>query len=210
VLRDGDQDGLVVRRGVDTGHAVHTSREAGSDGRGQDTVDGRCVDTLEEREFRRVAGGGLRERVELLDDDVRVSRDVTARIDSLGSSEVVQVGVHEVARVQVANRHSDVERRVRLDRAKVLRERELRARHVGRRRNHAHWRGVARAAGDLRAVREGLVDRQAEVDEVVRRGRGGDLASRGIFLAVLCEAGCDDGRVESQRRLSGGTVAAAI
>ena len=49
VLSDGDEDGLVVGSSVDGRGAVDTSGEATSDGRREDTVDGRIVQTPTKR-----------------------------------------------------------------------------------------------------------------------------------------------------------------
>lgn len=125
-----------------------------------------------------------------------VADDVARCVHVLRRGVVVAVRVHEVARREVRHGHLDRELRVRLDRAEVRGEDKLGGRHVRSARNHTHWRSVARSSLDLRAVRERLVDRQAEVDEVVGRRRGGYLAGGGYLLAVLLEAGGDYTRVE--------------
>ena len=82
VLCNSDDDRLVVRRGVDAGETVGTSRETVRDVGGDDAVLGTAVHALKEREARRVGGLGLFERVEELDDDVGVSNDVALVVNS--------------------------------------------------------------------------------------------------------------------------------
>lgn len=81
MLSDGDEDRLMVRCSVDRGHTVDTSRETSGDVGGDDTADCCTVDTLEEGELGRVQGGSLSERVERLNDDVRVTNDITLSVD---------------------------------------------------------------------------------------------------------------------------------
>jgi hypothetical protein len=180
VLRDGDEHRLVVRGRVDRGDAVEALGEAASDVRGEDAVLGGVVEALEEREAGRVRRRRLVGRLELLDDDVRVALDVPLRVHLLRRGKVVRVRVHEVARLEVRDGERDGEGRVGRERRAVRRELELGRRHVLRRRDDAHRRGVARARLDLLAVREREAGhRQAEVDEVVRRGQRRDLARFG-------------------------------
>ena len=179
VLRDSDQSRLVVRRGVNRGHAVHARRETCHISRKHAALV-LVVQALEERELGGVRRGRRVDRGELLDDDVRVALDVPLRVHLLRRGEVVRVRVHKVARLEVLDRHLDGEVLVRGHLAVVRREDELGRRHVRRRRDHPHRRGVARALLDLQPVRDLLVrHRRAEVDEVVRRGQRGDLAGLG-------------------------------
>lgn len=69
-LRDSDERGLVVRRGVNGGDAVSASGETAGDGGGEDAVLSLVVETLEEDELGGVRGRLLVKRGELLDDDV--------------------------------------------------------------------------------------------------------------------------------------------
>ena len=193
VLCNSDEDGLVVRGGVDRGKAVGSSRETTRDVSGEDAVLRGAVEALEERELGRVEGRGLVERGEGLDDDVRVAGDVAVGRDRLGRGEVVLVRVHERARVQVLDRHLDREVLVRGDRLPVLGEHELGRGHVRLCGDDTHRRGVAGAGRDLLAVGDREVrDRRAEVDEVVRRRERGDLAGLSNVLAVVREALGDD------------------
>ena len=129
-----------------------------------------------------------------------MSDDVSLSIHLLRCAVVVALSVDEVTRLNVVDRHLDRERLICGDRIVVLGEDELRGRHVRRCSNDTHWSRVARAGLDLLAVRDGLVDGQAEVDEVVRGCERGNLAVHGSFLAILRETASNDGRVESWRR----------
>ena len=202
VLSDRDERRLVVRSSVDRGETVSTSRETTADNDAEHTALGDVVQALEEHELSGVRGRRRVERRDGVDDDVGVALDIALRVHDLGRGEVVLVRVREVARLEVADRHLDREVRVGLDRREVRRELELGRRHVRRRRDDAHRRGVARARLDLLAVRDRKVRHgRAEVDEVVRRRERGDLASGGLVLAVVLEAGRDDGLDERQRCL---------
>ena len=202
VLRNSDKSRLVVRRSVDRRKTVRALRETARDDRGEHAVLRGVVEALEEDELARVRHLRRLERRDLLDDDVRVALDVALRVHLLRRGEVVVVRVHEVARLEVVDRHLDREVLVRGHLAVVRREDELGRGHVRRRRDDPHRRRVARARLDLLPVRDREVrDRRAEVDEVVRRGERGDLARLGLCLAVLLEALRDHGVEERQRRL---------
>lgn len=130
VLRDCDEHRLVVRGRVDRRETVDTLRETTGDDSGEDAVLGLVVQALEERELGRVEGARLVERLELLDDDVRVAVDVAVRVGHLGRGEEVLVRVREEASVEVLDRHLDREVLVRGDRLAVLGEDELAGGHV--------------------------------------------------------------------------------
>jgi len=51
VLSNVDENRLVVRARVDAANSVGTSRQTGRDLGGQDSIIGRVVETLEEREL---------------------------------------------------------------------------------------------------------------------------------------------------------------
>ena len=126
-----------------------------------------------------------------------MSDDVSLSIHLLRCAVVVALSVDEVTRLNVVDRHLDRERLICGDRIVVLGEDELRGRHVRRCSNDTHWSRVARAGLDLLAVRDGLVDGQAEVDEVVRRGEGRNLAVSRDLLSVRSKASSDDSGVKS-------------
>jgi len=199
VLSNSNQYRLVVRRGVDARKPVRAGGETRRDVRSEHAALRRGVQALEERELGRVRRGRLVERRQLLDDDMAVPLYLPLRVRELRRGKVVLLRVHEEARVQVVDRHLDRERRVRLDGAQVLRELELGARHVRRRRDHTHRRGVARAGLDLLAIGDREVGHgRAEVDKVVRGRLGRDLARLGLRLPVVLEACRDDGLQKRQ------------
>ena len=188
VLRDRDEAGLVVRRGVDGRELVGAGRETvghiGGDGavRG-----GGRVDALKEREDGGVQDRGRPERIDGLHDEMRVADDVALTVDLLRRRIIVLVRVDKVARLQVLERHRDRERGVGLDGAQVGRGDEFGGGHVRAARDHAHRSRVARTALDLLSVRERQVDGEAEVDKVVVRGQRGDLARFRVALSVIFE-----------------------
>lgn len=178
VLSNSDKNRLMVGGSVDGRKAVCTGRETIRDVSGEDAVLRNIVQTLEEREARGVCGRGGGERRDLFDDDVRVALDVACSVDLLGRREIVLVCVHEVAGLEVVNRHLDGERCVRLDSTEVVREHELRGGHVRRSSDDTHWRRVAGSGRDLLAVGNGQVgDGGAKVDEVVRGCQRCNLSS---------------------------------
>ena len=171
VLRDCNENRLMVRSSIDSRHPINTLRQPALDGRRELAVLRNRVQAGEERELVGVRRLGLVEARDLLDDDVRVAEDKTrGRVDLLGRGEEVRVGVHEPARLEVLDCEHDREVCVRRNGAEVRRADELGRGHRGCRRNHTHGRAIARSALDLRAVRKRKVDCSAEVDEVVRRG----------------------------------------
>lgn len=198
VLRNRDKHRLVVSSRVDRRQAVGSRRETTSDVGGESAVLGGIVETLEERELLRVRDRRLLERVEEVDDDVRVALDVAVRLDDLRRREVVLVRVHEETSLKVVDVHGNRERRVLVDDRAVSREDELRRRHVALRGDDTHRRGVAGAGRDLLAVGDREVgNSQAEVDEVVARGERRNLTSRRLVLTVVLKARCDHLGVES-------------
>ena len=198
VLGNSDERRLVVRSGVDGRKTVGSGGETRGNIGSEDAVLRGVVETLEEREDLRVRRGRISERVDRFHYDVRVALDVAGAADLLGCSEEVLVRVDEEARVEVVDRHLDGEVLVRGDGRAVLGEDELGRRHVRRRGDDAHRRGVAGASGDLLAVRDRQVGNgRAEVDEVVLRRQRGNLAGGGVGLTVLLEARRDD-RIEER------------
>jgi hypothetical protein len=210
MLSDRNEHRLMVRRRVDTRKPVHTRGEPIRHVGRNDTILLRTVDALEERELVRVCRGRLVEGLELLDDDVRVADDLSLCVHLLGCGVVVGLRVDEVACLDVVERHLDRERLVGLDGPAVRREHELRGRHVRRRGDDTHRSRVAGTRLDLRAVRDGFVGRETEVDEVVSRREGGDLPVSGDLLTVECEAGRDDGWVKRRTVLVVTSVPAVV
>ena len=104
VLSNGDEHRLVVRGGVDRRNLVSTRGETTANLSGEDAVLRLGVETLEEVELRRVRRRRARERVDRLDDDVRVAVDHAVRREVLRGGEVVRVRVHEEARDRKSTR----------------------------------------------------------------------------------------------------------
>lgn len=125
MLGNSDEHRLVVSGRVDGSHTVEASGKTARDVGGDGTVLLSGVNTLEEHKLRAVKGSGLCERLELLDDDVRVADDVALGVHLLGSRVVVRGGVHEVAGLKVVQRHRDGEVGVGGNRVEVLRALEL-------------------------------------------------------------------------------------
>lgn len=168
MLRDGNKDRLVVCSTVDGGNTVRTCGDTARDRSAELPIDKRVVQALEELEGTGVSGIGLSERLEFLDDDVRVADDEAVGVDGLGCSEVILIRVDEGAGLEVVEVQDDGEVLVRRDRVEVLRAHEFGRGHFGARGDDAHGCRVARTVLDLRAVSKRQVrDSGAEVDEVV-------------------------------------------
>lgn len=197
MLGNGDECRLVVRRSVDGCKTVCASGETCSDVGVKNTANSSFVQSLEECELCRVCRSRLSRGGHLLDDDVRVADDLAGRVDLLGCGKVVLVRIHEVARLEVGDRHFDRECRVRSDDSSVRGELELGRRHLRLGGDDTHRRWVARAGNDLLAVGERQVRGGAEVDEVVGRCQRGDLASFWLVLTVVCKALGNHGWVKS-------------
>lgn len=198
VLSNGHEDRLMVGSAVDGGETVGARGKTRRDGRGELTVDGGGVQALEEGEHIGVGGGGVVEPVDGLHNDVRVTNDLVGRVQHLGSSEVVLLGVDEVASLHVGDVHDDVEGLRGGDGAEVRGVDELGGGHGGDGGDDTHGRRVAGPGLDLETVGEGeLGNGRAEVDEVVGRGEGRNLAGFLDGLAVLQESGGDNRGVES-------------
>ncbi len=143
VLSNSNKDRLMVSSAVDGRETVDTSRETIADIGAENTALGSIVKTLEERELGRVSRRRRVNRVNCLNDNVRVTCDVAGRVDLLRRSKVILIGVDEVTGLEVVNRHLDSEGGVGLDGAHVDGEDELGRWHVGRGSNDTHRRRVA-------------------------------------------------------------------
>lgn len=183
----------MVGGGVDGAEAVGTSGKTVGDVSSENTVLGRIVQTLEEGEDSGVGGGGLLNAGQELNDDVRVTLNISTAVRELGGGEVVLVRVHEESSLEVGDGHGDREGGVGLDDITVLGGLELGRRHVRLCGDHTHGRWVARTGLDLLSIGDGQVgDGQAEVDEVVVRSQRSNLTSGGLVLTVVLETGGDD------------------
>ena len=172
MLRDRNKTRLVVRRGVDGREPVRarwkTIRHLNRHGA---VRAGPGVHALEEGKGLSVQDLGGREGIDRLDDKVGVADDVALAVDLLRRGIVVLHRVHEVARLEVVERHLDRERRVGFHGVEVGRLYEFGRGHVRAARDHAHRGWVARTGLDLLAVRDRLLDGSAKVDEVVGGGQ---------------------------------------
>lgn len=220
MLRNSDKHRLMVRRAVNGRHAV-CARGQARDLRRQHTILRLAVQPFEERKLAGVQRRRVRERFELLNDDMRVTDNVALTVDGLRRGEVVRVSVDEVARREVVDGEFDGEVRVRVDGAHILWELELGGGHVVRRGDHTHRCSaysqrqqlkskqynesnsrITRPALNLLPIREREVRHcRAEVDEVVLRRRTGDLSRCGCLLTVLLKAGLHERLVEAERVL---------
>ena len=125
MLSDGDESRLMVSSGVDAGDAVEPFIETACDIGGEDPSLCSPVQALEKVESCGIGRRSLVERGKLLNDDVRVALDVARAVDLLGCREVVLVGVHEEASVEMRDRHRDRECLVLANVLAVHRVREL-------------------------------------------------------------------------------------
>lgn len=188
----------VVRISVDRTDTINAIGETVRDRLGYDTVDCSTVNALEECENVGVLGSRRREGANVLDSEMGVADDGALGVNLLGSGVVVGLSVDEIAGVEVVDRHRDGESGVGLDVLTVHGRHKLGRWHVRSRSDDTHWCGVAGTSLDLLTIRDRQIGNgQAEIDEIVGRGEGGDLASNGRALAVVCETLCDNSRIES-------------
>lgn len=168
MLSNWHQKGLMVRRSVDRGQFVHALRQAALDSRTQHSVLSGAIQSLEECKLRWIERRRLCERVQLLDDDMRMSLDLALRIQLLRRREVICVWVDKETSFHALDPKLYCEILVRWNRIEISGVNEFGRGHVRRRGNHTHRRGIARSTGDLLSVRNRQVGhRQAEVDEIV-------------------------------------------
>lgn len=120
MLRNGADNGRMVRARVDRRDPVDTSGQAVRHSRAKHAVLRSSIQALEERKLGRIRGGGGRERVDLFDDDMRVGNNGALAVQLLRSREVVGLRVHEIARCHVLNCQLNGERGVGLERIEVL------------------------------------------------------------------------------------------
>lgn len=164
----------------------------------EDTINGCIIQPLEERELGRVGRCRLRERAQLLDNDMGVPLNLPLRVQLLGCGKVVLLSVHKMACLHALNSERDGKCLVWRNDVKVLRVGEFSGGHVRRRGDRTHGCGVAGSARDLLPIGDRLIgDRQAEVDEVVRRSERRDLAGSRLSLAIILEAFRDDRGIKS-------------
>ena len=95
MLRNGNQDRLMVRSRVNRSETIDTGRQAIVDNSGDDPILLGGVDTFEESEHTGVKRRGLVYRGKLLDDDMCMSDDITPRIHLLRCRVVVRLCIDE-------------------------------------------------------------------------------------------------------------------
>lgn len=206
MLGNRNNDRLVVRRCVDGTELVETSWETFVDTGSNHAIDCRSVDSLEERKGLGISRRLLVERIQLLDNNMRVSNDLSLGIQLLRGSEVVGCSINEIAGLHFLNGHRDIECRVSLDGAKVLWVCELGTRHVIGSGDGADRDRIAGTSCDLLSVGDRSIHGKAKVDEVVRSGKGRRLSSDRWALAIISKASTNNSRVEGQRGLSITTI----
>jgi len=199
MLGNRNNDWLVVRRCIDGAELVETSWETFVDTGSDYTIDCRSVDSLEERKGLRISRCLLVERIQLLDNNMRMPNDLSLAIQLLRSREIVGRGINEIAGLHFLNSHRDIERRVSLDGAKVLWVCELGARHVIGTGDGADRDRIAGTSLDLLSIGDRSIDGKAKVDEVVRGRKGRRLPIDRWALAVISKARTNNTRVERQR-----------
>jgi len=170
-LGNWHDNALVVRSSGDGRDPVYTSREAVSDDRREVAilVSG-CVETLEESEDTRVCGLRRVKSVNLFNDDVIVSNDLSSIVQLLGCSKVGGVSVGEVASLHSLRIQNNGEIGVGLNVTTVSGELEFAGRHGVDVGDITHRCRVARATLNLQAVCDGLPG--TEINEVVGADEG--------------------------------------
>lgn len=197
MLSNGNQDRDVVGRSVDGRELVNAFRKTVGHVNGHVALIIRGgIDAHEERKTRRVRGIRRCDRAQLLDNKVRVSKDVVPGIQLLWCTIVGCVRVGELARLEMSDRHRNLKRGVRLDCAQILGRDKLRGRHVCRRCDHAHRGIVAGTRWDLLTICKRQVNGQAEIDEVVCGRQGWSLACSAVGRPVLFKVGGNDPRIQ--------------
>ena len=146
------------------------------------------VTDLEEGELLRIRRCYLVQGREELHDHMGVAENLASAVQRLGGGEVVGLGIDELTSCEIPNGHLDVEERVGGDGGTVLGVRDLARGHVVDVRNHTDGGRVAGAGLNLFAVGDRKVGyRQTEVDEIISRCQGSDLAFEYILFHVfLC------------------------
>jgi hypothetical protein len=198
MLSDGDNDWLMVGSSVYRRESVYTRwKTIGNVGSEHATV-GSGVETFEECEHAWVGGCGLLQGCDFLDHDVRVALNLTLRVEYLRGGKVVLLSVNEESGLHVLDVHLNGELSFGLEDAKVEWKLEFGGGHVVDGRDKAHGGGITRSAGNLLPIGEGQIGEQTEVDEVVGRSQGSNLASDWDILAVIGKAWGDDTGVKPQ------------
>ena len=98
---------------------------------------------LEERKLCRVRRCGLVQCVQLFDNNVRVTDNLSLTVELLGRGEVVLLSIDEVAGFHVLDRHRDGKGLIGGDGVTIFGVLELGRWHVARGRDGTDGRGVA-------------------------------------------------------------------
>lgn len=137
------------------------------------------IQSLEEGELARVGRLRLGDGSKLLNDNVRVTLDISGLVNLLRSREIGFLCIGEVTSLEMLELELDSEGLVGLNFSIVQRELELARGNVGGGGDDSHGSRVAGTTLDLLAVSEGLIGGKTEVDKVVRGSQGSDLTSGG-------------------------------
>jgi hypothetical protein len=119
VLGNRDNNWLMVRRRVDGRHLVDSRSETIGDNSRKTTVLSSLVQTLEEDELLGIGRSDLIQRLELLDNDMGVTLNLTLIVQLLRSGEIVGLGVNEESGLHLLNGHLDGERLTGFDGSEV-------------------------------------------------------------------------------------------
>lgn len=111
----------------------------------QNAVHRRVVQTLEIHKFSRVCRRRLTEPSQLLNHNMRMSKNVPIRVDLLGAGHVGLLRIREPTGFEMIDRNRDGERRILRKSLKVWREDELGGGHVIEARNDTYRGGVTRS-----------------------------------------------------------------
>lgn len=125
MLSDGGDNRLMVRRCIDGRELIKACGKTVGDISSEFTAHSGGIQALEESELFGIGGRGLVERSELLDNDVRVTLDLTLCVELLGCGKVVLLRVDEETGLHVLDLHLHREWRISFQSPKVLGEGEL-------------------------------------------------------------------------------------
>lgn len=199
MLSDGRQDGLMVRSRVDGEHPVKARIQSNGQRRRQEAVSiKRSVQALKESKLGVVEGLGIRQAVQLFNDNVRMANGDSLIVELSGSCIIVLLGVGESTGLEIAQLELDGEGLVGGDCAKVEGEDEFGRWNVVTGDDATHRDDVARSRADLLTISERNVLGKAEVDKVVGASQRRNLARGWDLLAVECQVGLDDTGIESK------------
>jgi len=126
MLSDGGDNRLMIRSCIDGRELIKACGKTVGDISSEFTAHSGGIQALEESERFGIGGSGLVERGELLDNDMRVTLDLTLCVELLGCGKVVLLCVDEETSLHVLDLHLDREWLIGFQSPKVLGEGELR------------------------------------------------------------------------------------